>query len=161
MNGDAMIKISEPYQTRPIRFLELWQQDGWRMKVYGIAYNRPLPRPEVIDAARGVARQHFARQEDGIDNYRVGFMGIHDGRGANFLFFDYWACENELHHHVYVSPADQPEALEYVTPGGLIACVWDLRVLCFERRAWIDHVLAKPAAPDIDGYLAAQLNEDA
>jgi hypothetical protein len=34
-----MLKLQEPHATRPIRFLELWQESGWRLKVYGIAYH--------------------------------------------------------------------------------------------------------------------------
>ena len=47
--------ITNPCETRPIRFLELWQPDDWRMKVYGIAYGRPAPRGELIEAAKDIA----------------------------------------------------------------------------------------------------------
>jgi hypothetical protein len=156
----SMITLQEPYQTRPIRFLELWQETQWRIKVYGIAYRRPLPRPELINAAKHVARSHLLSVE-GQQQHGVGFLGVHDGRGANFVFIDYWADENELHHHVYVSPANKPEALEYVTPSGLIACVWDLRVMWFERQAWVETVLANPAGPDVEQYVLRRLNEEA
>jgi hypothetical protein len=52
-----MFKLAEPYKPRPIRFLELWEESGWRMKVYGIAYNRSLPRHELIEAAKSAARE--------------------------------------------------------------------------------------------------------
>jgi hypothetical protein len=155
-----MLKLQEPYQTRPIRFLELWQESGWRLKVYGIAYRRSQPRPELIDAAKRVTRLHLSGATMTRQHYGVGFLGVHDGRGANFVFLDFWADENELHHHVYVSPADQPDRLECVTPTGLAACVWDLRVICFERQAWVDAVLANPTGPDVDKYLACRLSEE-
>lgn len=154
------MRLQEPYKTRPIRFIELWQEAAWKLKVYGIAYQRPLPRPELIEAAKRVARPYFL-PANGHTHYGVGFLGVHDGRGANFVFVDYWADENELHHHVYVSPSDKPELLEYVTPTGLVACVWDLRVMWFEREAWVETVLANPTGPDIEKYLSCQLNEDA
>ena len=96
----------------------------------------------------------------GQNHYGVGFIGIHDGRGAIFVFIDFWADENELHHHVYVAPKDQPAQLEYKTPSGLIACVWDLVVLGFERQAWIECALASPNRPDLEAYLARTMNED-
>jgi len=40
--------LSEPYQPRSIRFLELWQDQGWSMKVYYITYQRPVPRTDLI-----------------------------------------------------------------------------------------------------------------
>lgn len=153
-----MIQLQETYQARPIRFLELWQTDHWRIKVYGIAYHRSLPRPELIDAAKQIAQQRLRTVT--APHYHAGFLGIHDGRGANFVFVDFWADENELHHHVYVSPSDKPTQLEYATPTGLTACVWDLRVICFERQAWLDAVLANPNGPDLDKYLNLRLNED-
>jgi hypothetical protein len=155
-----VFELQESYKVRPIRFLELWGEAGWKLKVYGIAYKRAYPRPELVEAAKAVARVHLLQPSALQQSYRVGFLGVHDGRGANFVFLDYWANENELHHHVYVSPSDKPASLEYVTPTGLTACVWDLRVLCFERQAWIDTVLTNPTGPDLEKYLTCQLNED-
>lgn len=90
----------------------------------------------------------------------MGFLGIHDGKTANFVFVDWWASENELHHHVYASPLNQPDKLEYITPTGLIACVWDLRVMEFEGQAWLETVLKNPKGPDFEDYLERRLNED-
>jgi hypothetical protein len=155
-----MLTTISPYQTRPIRFLELWQEGPWRLKVYGIAYDRPAPRPELVAAAKAAARKRVARVPSSLLHYSVGFLGIHDGRTANFVFVDWWASENELHHHVYVSPTAEPAKLTYETPSGLVACVWDLRVVCFERQAWLDTVLKNPGAPDFEAYLAQRLNEN-
>lgn len=160
MKSSTLMQLQEPYQPRPIRFLELWQTAGWTLKLYGIAYRRPIPRPELLVAAKEVATAQLASIQT-KNHYHLGFMGVHDGRGANFVFVDYWAEENELHHHVYVSPATQPAKLEYVTPAGLIACVWDLRVICFERQAWLETVLVNPAGPDLQQYLERRLHEDA
>lgn len=95
----------------------------------------------------------------GQNHYGVGFVGIHDGRGAIFVFIDFWADENELRHHVYVAPKNQPAQLEYKTPSGLIACVWDLTVIGFERQTWIEYVLANSNGPDLDAYLAQIMSE--
>jgi hypothetical protein len=156
-----MLELQEPYRPRPIRFLEVWQVQGWRFKVYGIAYERELPRQALVQAAKQVVPEQLAHFSAGINQYQVGFLGIHDGRGTNFVFVDFWADENELHHHVFISPAERPEALDYVAPGGVLGCVWDLRVLAFERQAWIDTVLANPRGPDLEAYLAYQLDEEA
>ena len=151
---------SGPYKERPIRFLELWTSAGWRLKVYGIAYNHPTPRPELVEAAKIVAAQRLANVPNSMRHYSVGFVGVHDGRTSNFVFVDWWADENELHHHVYVSPTDEPARLTYSTPSGLVACVWDLRVMEFERQAWLDTVLKQSSNPDFDAYLNIRLDED-
>lgn len=98
-----------PYEPRPIRFLELWSVEGWRLKVYGIAFGRPQPRSELVTAARRIALRHLHSLPAGLSHYHTGFLGIHEGRTANFVFPDFWADENELHHHVFVSPTGHPD----------------------------------------------------
>ena len=156
-----MFTITQPYEPRPIRFLELWQPDGWRMKVYGIASGRSQPRGELAGAAKQVARHVLATFATSTNHYSVGFLGIHDGRTANFVFVDWWADENELHHHVYISPTDEPTQLSDGKGAGPAACVWDLRVMAFERDAWLDTILQNARGPDLEAYLARHLNEDA
>ena len=36
-----------------------------------------------------------------------------------------------------------------------MGCVWELGVVEFERRAWIETVIGNPDGPDIDAYMAA------
>ena len=48
------------------------------------------------------------------------------------------------------------EALEPVewTPAG---CVYELAIVEFERRAWIEDVIGNPDGPDLDRYIAPPL----
>lgn len=127
------------------------------MKLYGIAWQRELPRPELLEAAKRVAADLLANET--ANNYKVGFIGAHDGQNACFVFVDFWGNENELFHRVFLSRESQS-----LLPGkssDSSVCVWDLHLQNFEREAWIEHVLRKPAAPDFDAYLAEQLHEDA
>jgi hypothetical protein len=152
-------RLSEPYAPRPIRFLDLWELDGWRLKLYGIAYKRPAPRSELIETARRLARERLPQPPVTNDRYGVGFVGIHDGRGANFVFVDWWAQENELNHHNWSGPSN--ETRELVPSEGAVLCVWDARVVEFERAAWLETVLTNPTGPDLDAYLARRLSEEA
>ncbi len=152
------VALTESYAPRPIRFLDLWEEGGWRLKVYGIAYRGDTPRAPLIAAAKRAARERLPLPAVAADRYGVGFLGIHDGRGANFVFVDWWTHENELVHHLYQSNGDRPANLEYATPRAVIACVWDLELMAFERAAWVRTVLANPRGPDLDAYLAARLD---
>lgn len=81
---------------------------------------------------------------------------IHQSRTGNFVFVDWWADENEFHHHVYVPPLDRPEDLEYMTPTGLAACAWDLFLIGQERDARVNHVLKSGDIRNLKGYLQAR-----
>lgn len=148
-----MLELRERYSERPTRFVELWEHEGWRLKVYEIAYNREHARPELIEAAKERAIEKLPAPAVADGRYGVGFLGVHDGRGGVFTFVDWWEDENELHHHLWLGPEEHPTQLEYVT-SGLIACVFEMRVIVAEREAWIDTVLANPDGPDLDAYLA-------
>lgn len=150
--------FTEPYQPRAIHHLENWELEGFRMKVYGIAYRGERPAQKLCNAARNVAAIRLAESALDTRHYGVGFVGIHEGKGANFVFIDWWADKNELHHHAYISADDDRTNLVYQTPSGLIACVWDLHVLAFEREAWVNNVMKQHRSPDIPGYLDTTLN---
>jgi hypothetical protein len=51
-----------------------------------------------------------------------------------------------------VSPKGEPISFRQVEnqPAG---CVWELEIVDFERRAWIEDVLAGPDGPDLERYL--------
>lgn len=129
------------------------------MKLYGIAWQQELPRPELLEAAKRVAADILGNET--ANNYKVGFIGAHDGRNACFVFVDFWGNENELFHRVYLSRLNEPQSLMVAKSLDSSVCVWDLHLQNFEREAWIKHILRKPTAPDFDAYLAEHLHEDA
>ena len=138
---------------------ELLRVGDWRMKLYGIACREDLPRESLLASAREIARDQLSKET--VNNYRVGFVGVHDGRDAAFVFVDFWGNENELFHRAFLSRDNNPEKLSPAKPADSSVCVWDLHLQSFERAAWIKHVLREPDAPDFDGYLAERLHEDA
>ena len=150
----------EPYNARAIRFLELWEPQDWRIKVYGIAYQGELPRTELILPAKSAASDVLRNIAPSHTTFGVGFLGIHDGRGENQIFVDVWANENELLHTVFVSPTDEPAAVRPAPAGHNSVCVWDLHLQCFERRAWLETVMRNEGEPDLEAYLAQRCNED-
>jgi len=153
------IPLREPYVQRDIQFLELWQHDSWRMKLYGIAYHkRSQPDAELIASAKRLAQERLEESGDPFDNYGVGFIIIHCARVSNFVLIDWWCDENVLCSHLYGAPIDRPGYFRYSTPSGLMACVWELEVVCFERTAWMHEVLMNPQGADVEAYLARRFN---
>src|SRR5262249_45540547 len=101
-----MIPLREKCELRPVRLLGLWEAAGWRLKVYGISYGREVPGPEAVAAAKRLAAAALPVPAVTADRYGIGFLGVHDGRGACFVFLCWWAHENELYHLVWSAPAD-------------------------------------------------------
>ncbi len=137
--------------------LGTWEMSGFKMKVYGISYATALPREELIQAAKEAADDYLARPTT-QRTHGVGFIGIHDGRGENQIFVDRWINENELMHKIWVSAVPSPGDIYPAPEDFNSVCIWDLKVQCFEREAWMRHVLANPHGQDFDGYLADTLS---
>ncbi|WP_369899475.1 isochorismatase [Bacillus manliponensis] len=156
-----MIQLQETYKKRPIRFLDTWEHEGWLMKIYGVSYENEYPREQLITVAKKLAATILPQPAIFHDRYGVGFIGVHDGKDSSFIFIDWWSNENELNHHVYIASHETPHEFEYYTPKGLIACCWDLKILNFERDAWVQTVLNHPhGTPSLDEYMQLQFNED-
>ena len=156
---EVSLHLVEPYAPRPVRPFGLERHEGWVLKLYEISYRGSVSEA-LKRAARQAARDRLPLPAVTPHRHGIGFMGAHEGRGGNFVFLDWWAQENELHHHVWFSGHDAPEDLREAGPADPVACCWDLSVICHERAAWVRHVLAHPDEPDIDAYLSDVLDAE-
>jgi hypothetical protein len=126
------------HETRQITFLG---REG-RTKHYGIATRGPLPSAALAEAVRGLAEPDVP-----------GFTIAHDAKSSALGLVYWWANDNELHARLYGAPLDDPANLAPYEGNG-ISCVWELEVLDFERRAWLEDVLVDG---DVDAYLERAL----
>lgn len=151
--------LEAPYKPRHVRFLRREDVDGWRIKLYGIALNGKEPDPEFVDATRALAAAVLPQPPAADDRYGVGFATAHDATSAYIALVYWWQSENELHQRIYASAKGGPIAFAPVEnqPAG---CVWELEIVDFERRAWIEDVLANPDGPDVDRYLERRVDAD-
>lgn len=117
------------YRPRSISFLD---REG-RVKHYGIAVRERRPRVPLADAVRSAAH-------DVIPDDAYGFTIAHDTAGGGLGLVYWWTNENEIHHRFFTSPLDDPGRLT-PTDGTGLACVWELEIIDFERRAWLRDVL--------------------
>jgi hypothetical protein len=146
-----LMKLSGRYRPRTIRFLGLRAEAGWRVKIYGIATDSELPRQVLVDATVAALGPSLPLNDE--RTYGVGFAIAHDAADYCFALVDWFAVENEIHQRVLSAPRERPSELA-PHPSLAIGCVWELAVTDFERRAWLKHVLANPAGPSLDTYLA-------
>lgn len=130
------------HHPRTITFL---RRDG-RLKHYGIAVE-DRPPDETLAASTG----RVAGEVVPADGF--GFTIAHEAATAGLGLVYWWANDNEIHHRVFASPLDDLGRLEAADGTGM-ACVWELEVIDFERRAWLADVLREE---DTDAYLERAL----
>ena len=147
-------RIGDPYRARPLRFIKRQDLGSWRVKVYGIATPGRVPRSELVEAT--VARAAEVLPDIGPDRPGVGFVIAHDAATVGIALIYWWQSANELHQRVFTSPLDAPQALVPVADPAA-GCVWELGIVDFERRAWIEDVLKKD---DIELYLSRELDTE-
>lgn len=152
-----MFGVSEAYRQRPIRFVELRHWEGWRLKLYSIAYVDGPIDWAAYEAGLALALPALPQPADTAHRPGVGFVIAHQGRGVHYLVLNWWDNENEYFNRVYVRPLETAAAWRAAS-GGESACVWDLQVVAFERDAFVTCVLARPSRPDIERYLTTTLN---
>jgi len=152
--------VRAEYQMRPVRFLDLWEPlSAWRIKMYGITYRKETPDAGLIKAGQLIAEARL-RGIAPDTHHQVGFLGIHQAQSRNLVFLNWWTNENELHHHPYVSTKEAPTHLQYALPDGPAMSVWDIKLIAFERDAWVECVLANEDEPNLEAYLERRMSAE-
>lgn len=148
-----MEAVSEGYRERAIDFLGVRESAGWRLKLYSVRYGEdPLPE-ELYEEGIALAVEALPSPPVTAERPGVGFLILHRGRSVHYLVLNWWDRENELFNRVLMRGFGDADAWEWGR-GGETACVWDLLVIAYERDAYVDYVLERPDAPDLEGYLA-------
>jgi hypothetical protein len=153
------LRIEPRYVPRPARFITLHSVDDWRLKVYGLSMPGSSARPELVQAALKRADRVLPRPAVTGERYGVGFVIAHDAMTTSFALIYWWQSGNELHQRCFAAPRQDPGAqAKLVDPGA--GCVFELGIIDFERRAWIDDIIGDPHGPDLTRYLSRRLNAD-
>jgi len=154
------IDVTEPYCPRSVRFLELLEVRGWRIKIYGIARSGDIPSSELVALGRNLASERLPQSAVEPGHYGVGFVIVHEGANGDYVLVDWWSDQDIVQHHLYGAPKGHRGKLDYGWPAGAGFCVWELAVCCFEREAWLDCALKRSGAPSLDAYLSRRMNKD-
>jgi hypothetical protein len=155
----AALGIPQPYRPRPLRFIRYAQLGDWRVKFYGIATQGHTPRAALVEATVARAAEVLPQPPLADGRFGVGFVIAHDSATVSIGLIYWWDGFNELHQRAYTGPLDEPRALAPLKHPAA-GCVWELGIIDFERRAWLEDVLANPGGPDIERYMQRQLNAD-
>jgi len=139
--------------------MELWHPSPLRVcKVYGISTTGPTPRPELIDAAKQIATDIIPSGSETDPYSRAALLICHDAGESCWALVQWWVDAAILSSFVFRADGRTPGHLT-PAPAGITACVWELEVIDFERRAWTDLILTADR-PDLDAYLDARLRTE-
>ncbi|QBD77011.1 isochorismatase [Ktedonosporobacter rubrisoli] len=155
-----MLQNEQAYKPRPARFLELWEWQGWRVKIYGLAAQAEYPSAALVQAAKKIAERQLPLPAVAEDRYGIAFMIVHEGTEGDYVLVDWWTAGGIVQHHLYGAMKGHNGQLEYHWPAGAGFCIWELAVCWFEREAWVEAVLSKPQEPDLAAYFMKRLNAD-
>jgi hypothetical protein len=144
-----------PFRERPIRFLEVRRRDGWQVKLYGIGERTAPADPSAFEAGLDLAWSELPEPDESIGRPGVGFAVLHRAREAAYLVFAWWDRENELPTRVFID-VDAEAGAWRPARGGESFCVWDLRVIWFEREAFAETVLGGDGG--VGAYLERRLH---
>lgn len=140
---------------RLVRPLPRLETNDWRLKAYGISHQHDEPGADLVTAARETAVRILPQTPNDERRHGAGFLIAHDGALGRWALIYWWSNNIWLHERLFHSPVDSPRLELRAVTDDLIACVYELRVVEWERQAWLRHVIDGPG--DIEAYLADQL----
>lgn len=112
------------YAPRSLTDLGTFEHEGWRLKASGIRYQGGEPRPELVEAAWAAVAGALPTPATTPKRYGVGFLRVHEGSNACYVYAGWWQSENELILLGFLSPVGGPTRLRPTTDGELVGCVW-------------------------------------
>lgn len=149
------------YQTRPIRFIEIYKVSDWTLKVYSISSrNEFVLNSYIINAKRNIENWLKNVEQHNLETYKIGTLILHECKEGCFAIINWWIDENMLQHYVYLTKNEEDEEFVLFSSNGIVTCVWESAVIWFERNAWVKHILMKNEKPDFESYLQEHLNQD-
>jgi hypothetical protein len=145
------------YSPRLVKALGPIDAGGRVLKVYGM-FAEPekgsvMPPPQWLEKQAAQVLCEPLRDGD----HAVGFLILHYGMDGSYLLVSQWYGANMLKHWVRgATPgAGEDAAFAPLAETALVACVWELEVMAFERDAWVNTVLARGQLDQasLDAYL--------
>jgi hypothetical protein len=132
---------------------------GRTLKTYGIFADperrSTLPPAEWLQWHAG----SVLPEPPGPGDHPVGFLMLHFGRDGDYLLVSQWYDANMLKHWVRGSETDAEGRVTFapLAQRDLIACVWELEVIKFERDAWVRTAMARGQLDQdaLDAYVGA------
>ncbi|WP_019995989.1 hypothetical protein [Aureimonas ureilytica] len=146
-----MSAAPDRYRPRYVSRLGLGHPAGAALKLYGIDVDgRALPA-DLVKEMHAVLADHSPGEG------RLGFAILHRGEEAVWLLLHWWIEGGILAERLWRRPLDGGETARFTSVDRpLMACVWELVPIAFERDAYVATLMNGGTQGD---YLARTLAE--
>jgi hypothetical protein len=124
-----------------MRFERNLTQGDWVFKLYSISASQQPCDEKLTDEAVAFLKKTLPCDTHSQGEHGVGFIIVHEALDGNYILASWWQGENMLTHYVYAADLENPYTFRSIAHTGIIACVWELEIIFFERNAWIDTAL--------------------
>lgn len=147
------------YQARKIVFNELFKINGWTIKIYTISKTDKFEHPAFYKNVKAKIPE-WLKMENSFDsrNDKIGFLILHEATEGIFSLLNWWVGKNMLNAHVFFTRTNETDSFRKISGDGLLACVWELEVINYERVSWLNNTLRKMPNPDYKSYLNDVIN---
>ena len=113
---------------------------------------------DIVDFSLKVFKDRIDSINNSFANYEIAFGMIHEGKDGTYVILGYWIEENMLDNVVFMIKPDSEKGYERLQPDTIVTCVWELEVMYFEKKMWIEHMLKERG--NVEGYLSKTINTD-
>ena len=142
------------YKSRTIEFKEIFEVEGWKIKIYTIAKNGDFAHPKYYEHVKIQLPEWLAMDNSFVsENYKVGFLILHSATEGIISLINWWVGENMLNTHVFITYPKKREDFTKISGDGLSSCVWELQIIHHESTSWVYNVLKQESSPNYQAYL--------
>lgn len=142
------LKVVSVYEPRHVVAMDNARVDDWELKVYWLTPEASEPDPGSVAIA---IEASMAALED-AEGYGAGFLIVHRGEMATWVILFWWTNQDILRQRIWQTDNG---VLVDVGDQNFVACVWELSIVDWERKAWINHVLRDAHSVAPESYLKA------
>ena len=154
----ASFCVNAGYAPRSTSLDCVREHENWRLKLYDIdkdggAIDAAAFEPGIELALKDLPTPAVTDERPG-----VGVIIRHQTPTLLYLILCWWGRVNEMPIRTFGNELGEGADIRgrgwRAAQGDESVCVWDLDVIAHERNAYVDHVLSRPDAPDLEAYLA-------
>lgn len=150
----ATLAPEQPQKTteaEAFRYLPRWVEagkpvslNGYRLKPYSMYLTDKKEKTALQDSELHSLLQTCLPPSPEPLDHGVGFLIVHYARDGDYLLVSRWYGGNMLKHELFELLSDPGGwRAEPLRSTNIVACVWELQVITFERQSWVCTAMAK------------------